>query len=78
MKADEELARLDDTEIRNHLKSLKARKTYLTAHLALLEQRKIVREQQLARAESLNTRDLLTRDVAEQAELNLIRRRAIL
>ncbi|MEE2820255.1 MAG: efflux RND transporter periplasmic adaptor subunit [Pseudomonadota bacterium] len=72
VKADEELARLDDTKIRNHLKSLKARKTYLTAHLALLEQRKIVREQQLARAESLNTRDLLTRDVTEQAELNLI------
>ena len=55
------------------MKSLKARKTYLTAHLALLEQRKkIVREQQLARAESLNTRDLLTRDVTEQAELNVI------
>ena len=37
-----------------------------------MEQRKIVREQQLARAESLNTRDLLTRDVTEQAELNVI------
>jgi membrane fusion protein (multidrug efflux system) len=72
VKANEELARLDDTEIRNQLKSLKARKNYLTAHLALLEQRKIVREQQLTRAESLNTRDLLTRDVTEQAELNVI------
>ena len=72
VKAGEELARLDDTEIRSRLKSLKARQTYLTGHLALLGQQKIVREQQLARAESLNTRDLLTRDVTEQAELNVI------
>ncbi len=72
VKAGEELARLDDTEIRNQLKSLKARKTYLTAHLDLLKQRKTVREQQLARAKSLNTKDLLTRDATEQAELNVI------
>ena len=72
VKAGEELARLDDTEIRNQLKSLKARKIYLTAHLELLKQRKTVREQQLARAKSLNTKDLLTRDATEQAELNVI------
>ena len=72
VRAGDELARFDDTEIRNHLKSLKARKTYLTAHLKLLERRKTVRGQQLARAMSLNTKELLTRDAAEQAELNLI------
>lgn len=68
----DELARLDDTEIRNHVKSLKARQAYLRAHLDLLKQRKTVRLQQLERAKGLTLRDLLTRDVTEQAELNVI------
>ena len=67
-----ELARLDDATIRDKLKSLTARNEYLSAHLALLKQRKLVRDQQLDRAKSLTSKDLLTRDVTEQAELNVI------
>ena len=72
VRAGDKLAQLDDTEIRNNLKSLKNRMGYLKAQLALLNQRKAVREQQLRRAESLTTRDLLTRDATEEVELNLI------
>lgn len=68
----DELARFDATEIRNHLKSLKAQQAYLRVHLDLLMQRKRVRVQQLERAKGLTSRDLLTRDVTEQAELNVI------
>ena len=68
----DEIVRLDGTEIRNQLKGLKAQRKYLTAHLSLLQKRMRLREQQLVRAESLTIKDLLTRDVAEQAELNVI------
>ena len=62
VEAGDELAKLDDTEIRNNLKSLNNRMRYLKAQLVLLNQRKAVREQQLRRAQSLTTKDLLTRD----------------
>ena len=72
VKAGDELARLDDTEIRNNLKSLNNRMRYLKAQLTLLNQRKAVREKQLRRAQSLTTKDLLTRDATEEVELNVI------
>ena len=72
VKPGDELASLDDTEIRNNLKSLKNRMGYLKTQLALLRQRKAVREQQLRRAQSLTTRDLLTRDATEEVELDVI------
>ena len=72
IQAGEEIIRLDGTEIRNQLKGLKIQRVYLTAHLSLLQKRMRLREKQLARAESLTIRDLLTRDVTEQAELNVI------
>ena len=72
VKAGDKLAKLDDTEIRNNLASLNNRMRYLKAQLALLNQRKAVREQQLRRAQSLNTKDLLTRDATEEVELNVI------
>ena len=68
----DEVIRLDATEIRNNVKGLKAQQGYFGAHLALLQKRMRVRAKQLARAESLAIRDLLTRDVTEQAELNMI------
>ena len=72
VEAGDELAKLDDTEIRNNLKSLNNRMRYLKAQLVLLYQRKAVREHQLRRAQSLNTKDLLTRDATEEVELNVI------
>ena len=68
----DEIIRLDGTEIRNQLRGLKAQREYLTAHLSLLQKKMRLRAQQLARAESLTIKDLLTRDVTEQAELNVI------
>ena len=73
VEAGDELAKLDDTEIRNNLKSLNNRMRYLKAQLVLLNQRKAVREQQLRRAQSLTTKDLLTRDATEEVELNVIK-----
>ena len=72
IKQGDELVRLDDIEMSNDLKSLEARRQYLEAHLELLKKRTVVREKQLARAQSLTTKDLLTQDASEQAQLNVI------
>lgn len=70
------LATLESENVRLQVETLVAREVYLTDSLNLLSEQTRLREQQLERAETLNTRDLLTRDAKEQAELNLLQTRS--
>jgi len=70
------LATLESENVRLQVETLAAREAYLQDSLDLLTDQTRLREQQLARAESLNTRDLLTRDAKEQAELNWLQTRS--
>ena len=66
------LARFSTDDIQSELDSLKAREVYLQSIRDLLIARQKLREDQLSRAKTLNTRDLLTRDAMDQAQINLI------
>lgn len=70
------LATLASENVRLEVETLTAREAYLKDSLQLWIAQVALREQQLQRAESLNTRDLLTRDATEQAELNLLQARS--
>ncbi len=70
------LATLESENVRLQVETLTAREAYLKDSLSLFTEQTRLREQQLERAESLNTRDLLTRDAKEQAELNLLQTRS--
>jgi RND family efflux transporter MFP subunit len=76
VSAGDVLATLESENVRLQVETLVARELYLTDSLQLLTEQTRLREQQLERAKSLNTRDLLTRDAKEQAELNLLQTRS--
>jgi len=70
------IATLESQNVRLEVQSLEARQSYLEESLALFIEQERLRTAQVERATSLNTRDLLTRDAQEQAELNLMTTRA--
>lgn len=66
------LATLETANVSLLVDTLKAQEAYLKSQVELLSQQAVLRQRQLERAQTLNTRDLLTRDATEQAELNLL------
>lgn len=70
VQAGDVLATLASENIQLRVDTLEAREAYLQDSLSLLTEQEALRLGQVERAATLNTRDLLTRDAKEQAELN--------
>lgn len=70
VNAGDVLATLEAENARLKVETLEAREAYLQNTLELLTEQEALRLGQVERAATLNTRDLLTRDAKEQAELN--------
>lgn len=69
------LVLLEDENIALRIGKLEIKNTYLSSLVELLSKQEAVRVRQVERANKLNTRDFMTRDATELAELNLIETR---